>query len=326
MVAAEMRTVDVQGWPVAFLAGDNEPRVRDLDLAERLGYERPRKIRDLIERMKIAGKLNDIHVCPTVGRTSMPNGGTRETLTDEYFLTESQALKVAAKSETEPADALLDEMIAVYVAARKNSMASELHLSLLARSNAALTQGDANTARILVRALDELLSGERLASPVAAPKLSASRDGRGRAHPPDGTHPLRIVAAMSTADFRAARDAIGTLAQMAAVAGRCSGTVGFYLNGRVSVPRDVADRVRAHLLTLGSPVPAPTGGRPKTVAAMTTEEFMAAVQRVGGVEQMVAIVNRAKTTIYKYAYGDCGVPAEVAAMVRDHVEAQNAAI
>ncbi|MCU0655801.1 MAG: hypothetical protein MUF64_11130 [Polyangiaceae bacterium] len=99
------------------------PRIRDLDLAERLDFERPRKIRDLIRRYRESGDLGEIHVRPTVGRTSMPRGGERETLTDEYWLTEEQALFLVAKSETPVATALLREMIAVFVAVRRGLLA-----------------------------------------------------------------------------------------------------------------------------------------------------------------------------------------------------------
>ena len=44
---------------------DGEPRLLDLDLAERLGYERPRKIRELITRHMDA--LEEFGLCPTVG-------------------------------------------------------------------------------------------------------------------------------------------------------------------------------------------------------------------------------------------------------------------
>jgi hypothetical protein len=57
------------------------------------------------------GKIPGIHVRRTVQRTSMPRGGHREETIDEYWLTQAQALKVSARSETAPADALLDEMV-----------------------------------------------------------------------------------------------------------------------------------------------------------------------------------------------------------------------
>jgi hypothetical protein len=51
-------------FPLTVISG--EPRVRDFDLAEKLGFERPRKIRDLIKRNE--AKLLTFGGCPTVGR------------------------------------------------------------------------------------------------------------------------------------------------------------------------------------------------------------------------------------------------------------------
>lgn len=50
------RIVKVGDWDlVAFTGkGDEEPRIKDLDLAERLGFERPRKVRDLIKQHRVA--------------------------------------------------------------------------------------------------------------------------------------------------------------------------------------------------------------------------------------------------------------------------------
>jgi hypothetical protein len=117
-VTAALTIREVEGWPLGFDI-DDEPRIRDLDLADRLGYERPRKIRDLIARLILDEKLNDIHQRPTVGR--WPGQVAAQPVT-EYWLTEAQALKVAAKSETEPADALLDEMIRVFLLARRGQL------------------------------------------------------------------------------------------------------------------------------------------------------------------------------------------------------------
>lgn len=115
-VGSNMVLHNVGGWTFGFVDNDGQreqPRARDLDIAKRLGYKRPRKIRDLIARLRDAGKLNDVHRRPEVGRR-----GFVEEIIDEYWLTEAQALKVAAKSETDAADALLDEMIHVYTLAR----------------------------------------------------------------------------------------------------------------------------------------------------------------------------------------------------------------
>ena len=96
---------------------DGEPRARDLDIAERLGFERPRKIRELIERNLI--EIEGFGVCPTVGRTSGPKGGRP---TAEYWLNEEQALLVAALSDAPNAVAVRRMLIKVFVAWRRGQI------------------------------------------------------------------------------------------------------------------------------------------------------------------------------------------------------------
>lgn len=111
-----IKTTTIENWPLSFWSSDEEPRVIDLELAERLGYSRPRDIRQLIERMIERGQLTS--VCGTMPQTS-PQGGRPSV---EYHLTQAQALKVAAKSETEPADKLLDEIIRVFMLAKEGKL------------------------------------------------------------------------------------------------------------------------------------------------------------------------------------------------------------
>lgn len=90
---------------------DGLPRVRDLDLAERLGYERPADIRELIQRRE-----SDLgEVFRTVRQTAKNKGGRPGT---EYWLTEEQAYLVAAKSETPQAMAITKLLIRAFIAAR----------------------------------------------------------------------------------------------------------------------------------------------------------------------------------------------------------------
>jgi hypothetical protein len=117
MSSAIVRTEQVDGWTLGFASQGDEPRVRDLDLAARLGFSRSRTIRDLIERLVRDGKLSNVEVCRTVQQTSGGRPGR------EFWLTEAQALKVVAKSETDKADAILDEVIAVYLAWRRGHLA-----------------------------------------------------------------------------------------------------------------------------------------------------------------------------------------------------------
>ncbi len=109
-------------------------KVRDVDLAHRLVYRRPEKIRDLIRRLISDGKLNDVEVFTTAGKTS---GGRPAR---EYWLTEAQALKVVAKSETAKADALLDEVIRVFMLAVDGLLPQALDPKLIAEHTAPLRE------------------------------------------------------------------------------------------------------------------------------------------------------------------------------------------
>ncbi len=75
---------------------DKVPRIRDVDLGERLGMAQPRDIRRTIEaHMKI---LSACGVVARRARTPGPLGGRPTT---EYWLNKEQALIVASRSETE---------------------------------------------------------------------------------------------------------------------------------------------------------------------------------------------------------------------------------
>lgn len=82
---------------------DGELRIRDLDLAMRLGFDRPRKIRDLIKRYM--PDLERMGPCPTVGRVI--NGGEAT----EFYLNRKQAIFITAKSETDEATDITIEII-----------------------------------------------------------------------------------------------------------------------------------------------------------------------------------------------------------------------
>jgi hypothetical protein len=90
-----------------------EPRIYDLDLARRLKYSKVYNIRKLIGRLAEEGKIN-----PFIKITTVLRRGDKVEL-QEFWLSEADALKVAARSETDGADAILDEMIQVYMLARR---------------------------------------------------------------------------------------------------------------------------------------------------------------------------------------------------------------
>lgn len=113
------RKVHVRGYDMTVWQSDEEPRIRDLDLAERLGFERLREVRTLIKRLEKDGEITDLYMRCTMQRISKPNGGFEERTVNEYWLTEEQALLVAMHSKTERAKALRKEMVRVFMLARR---------------------------------------------------------------------------------------------------------------------------------------------------------------------------------------------------------------
>jgi len=135
------QTLTVNGWRLCvFSTETGEPRIRDLDLAERLGYAKPHNIRDLIRNLLKDGKLRDIQTIRVTRMVSRRGRGQVRVEEEEFWLTEAQALKVIAKSGTDAADAILDEMIEVFRLAirglllpeRANSAETRLAMFLLA--------------------------------------------------------------------------------------------------------------------------------------------------------------------------------------------------
>ncbi|MFT8445491.1 MAG: phage antirepressor KilAC domain-containing protein [Acetobacter orientalis] len=82
---------------------EGELRILDLDLAKRLGFGRPRKIRELIVRHK--DSLEQMGTCPAVGRVIKGNE------TEVYYLNRKQAIFITAKSETAEATDITIEII-----------------------------------------------------------------------------------------------------------------------------------------------------------------------------------------------------------------------
>jgi len=95
--------------------GDGQPRVRDVDLAAWLGFGQPRDIRKIIRGMT-KRKLRGVHVRAAGARTSMPRGGSREIVVEEFWLTKVQALLVATQCGTARAWELTEAMAALFVA------------------------------------------------------------------------------------------------------------------------------------------------------------------------------------------------------------------
>lgn len=88
-------------------------RVKDLALAVALGFERPRKMRDILKRY--LGELRQYgEVCPMAGQTS--EAGGRPSI--QFWLNEQQALLLCMFSRTERAAEVRRQLIDVFTAWR----------------------------------------------------------------------------------------------------------------------------------------------------------------------------------------------------------------
>lgn len=100
---------------------DKEPRIRDLELAKRLGYSEPKTIRQLIKRL--APNLAGLHQRSTA---PLRKDGLPSKPANEFWLDERSALFVIARSETEVATKILGEVIDVFIAYRRGQLIPRL--------------------------------------------------------------------------------------------------------------------------------------------------------------------------------------------------------
>jgi hypothetical protein len=172
-----IRTVSVGGWPLAFLDGSEEPRIRDIDLGERLAYERPRKIRELIARLEEQGKITGVCRRPVVGLR-----GFAEEIIEEAWLTEEQALWIVTQSETAEAAKLTGIMIRVFRLALRGELptapalpaaAVEQGASMLRLAADALDRGEAELARRYQGAAYMLIKAPKAPRAPKLPKVAA---------------------------------------------------------------------------------------------------------------------------------------------------------
>ncbi len=93
--------LQVDGLALQRDAVDGEFRIRDVELAVRLGYDRPRKIRELIRSMAETGELSGVRMRPAVGRIEKRGAiqGVEERAVDEYWLDRIEALLVVMRSD-----------------------------------------------------------------------------------------------------------------------------------------------------------------------------------------------------------------------------------
>lgn len=126
---AEQKITRVDGWSVA-MDGD-EPTIMDEELGVRLGFARPRKIRELIARMISDGIINTSDVRPTVGRR-LHRGAWFTTTT--YHLTETGALLAIARSDTKIAHAVTRQVVQVFIAVRRGDLPAPEQVPVLSSS------------------------------------------------------------------------------------------------------------------------------------------------------------------------------------------------
>lgn len=131
---------------------EGEPRARDTDLAERLGFGRPRDIRKLIERNM--PEIEAFGTCATVARVVRGNPST------EYWLNEEQSLLVAVVSDAPNAPAVRAMLIKTFVAWRRGHLPA-IDQQSLARQIAAIV--DDKLARhgnaLVTRMLPDAVAG-----------------------------------------------------------------------------------------------------------------------------------------------------------------------
>ena|GEM_PF-2433800 len=100
----------------------DEPRIRDARLGERLGFDRARKVRDLIERN--IKELQAYGAAPRRGAlVKRPQGGTINV--QEYWLNEAQSLLLCMFARTDKAAEVRQELISVFLAVRHGTFRHE---------------------------------------------------------------------------------------------------------------------------------------------------------------------------------------------------------
>jgi len=97
---------------------DDEPRILDLRIAERLGYERPADIRELIERNRAELETYG-EVFRTARKTPSAKGGRPSS---EYHLNEGQILLICMFSKTANAATVRREVIGLCIAYRQGKL------------------------------------------------------------------------------------------------------------------------------------------------------------------------------------------------------------
>jgi hypothetical protein len=120
MTIQNMDSAKAGGNPISLHEVEGEPRIKDLDLATRLGFADPRMIRCLITRYSPA--LAELGVSVIMTETSGSQGGRPSNV---HYLNRKQAIFITAKSETADATAITIEIIERFDAYEKSATSAE---------------------------------------------------------------------------------------------------------------------------------------------------------------------------------------------------------
>ncbi len=118
--AEAFEQVQINGWPLVRIPGEEEPRIPDFVEAERLGYDQARSIRKLIRRNEEEFRRHGhLDMRSVVDRISKPQGGYEDRVVEVFYLNEDQALLAAMLSRTGKAADVRYEIIQAYKAYRE---------------------------------------------------------------------------------------------------------------------------------------------------------------------------------------------------------------
>ena len=116
-----MQTRMIDGFEVALFGDAPEPYIPDIELGKRLGFQRPRAIRQIIKRWQKAGALRDIRC--VARQESAPRGVARNIPAIQFFIGEADALFIITKSETDVAIQITQQIIDVFMSWRRGQLA-----------------------------------------------------------------------------------------------------------------------------------------------------------------------------------------------------------
>ncbi len=118
--------VRIDGWELVIDA--DEPRVRDIDIAERAGLSRPRHIRETIQknRLELEAHGEVISFAAGAGETSSMGGRPMS----GYLLNEAQAISLVALMRTPQAMKLRIDLVKVFISYRRGQLAPKASVRL----------------------------------------------------------------------------------------------------------------------------------------------------------------------------------------------------